>query len=347
MYGASAFSYNSGMMMSSLFLSAALAATVPASPGEKAAHLFFERLLSERARSEIFDETVNAFRTHYDDVHPRVDGKLYGYWQGEYWGKAMLSHSAYARLTGDAAEKAFVQKRAQELVLSFQREDGYLATYADADFVTNFCWNVWSRKYTMWALVEASDLTGDKRLLEAARKMAVHLDGQLKRLGLTIAETGFFSGIPSMSILKPLLLVYQRTGEPAALSLAKSIVAENDRADGRCPNLIANAFTDKPVHCGLLRKSGTLRLQHPQWIDGAVWFAFDLFWQYGLWRDGRDLLEYRPQHPGIVLLRCAERRKRSVLGLSQNGSCESGGLQRRHHQLEQLAPVHKRRAEAG
>ena len=224
------------------------AGQIQASPGEKAVGLFRSRLLSERARGEIFDETVNAFRTHYDDVHPPANGKLNGYWQGEYWGKAMLSHCAYARLTGDADERAFAQRRALELVEGFQRGDGYLATYSDADFVTGYCWNIWGRKYTMWGLVEAYDLTGDASILEAARKMAVHLDGQLGRLGLSLGETGFFSGIPSMSILKPLLLVYMRTGEPAALSLARAVVAENDRSDGRCPNLIANAFSDAPVH---------------------------------------------------------------------------------------------------
>ena len=222
--------------------------TVAFSPVEKACNLFDARLLSDRARGEIFEEALNAFRTHFDDVHPQGKAGRMGWWQGEYWGKGMLSHCAYARATGDEDEKAFILKRALELVSTFQRADGYLATYEDADFVKGWNWNVWSRKYTLWALIEAYDLTGDERLLAAARKMVVHLDGQLKRLGLTFGDTGCFCGLPSMSILKPLLLLYRRTGEPTALALARQIVAENDREDGRCPNLIANAFSDRPVH---------------------------------------------------------------------------------------------------
>ena len=217
--------------------------------GAKAARLFEHRLTGERARTDVFDETVNAFRTRYDDLHPTPEGTAKsGYWQGEYWGKGMLSHCAHARYTGSAAEKEFIRRKALELVAGFQKPDGYLATYDDPDFIRGWTWNVWGRKYTMWALVEAYDLTKEERLLDAAVKMVGHLDGQLKRLKADLGETGSFAGLPSMSILKPLVLVYERTKCPAALELAKAIVARNDRADGVCPNLIANAFSERPLH---------------------------------------------------------------------------------------------------
>ena len=215
--------------------------------GEKADRLFAARLTSPRARGDVFEETVRAFRTKYDDRHPVPNGKgRTAYWQGEYWGKGMLSHCAYARMTGDGDAIAFIRRKALELVREFQREDGYLATYDDADYVKD-SWNIWGRKYTMWALVEAYDLTGEKELIDAAVKMVRHLDSQLRRLGLRLSETGCFAGLPSMSILKPLLLVYERTRDPVALTMAKDIIAENDRKDGACPNLIANAFSDKPL----------------------------------------------------------------------------------------------------
>lgn len=218
--------------------------------GEKADRLFESRLLSAKARGDVFEETVNAFRTRYDDTHEDPPGarRRSGYWQGEYWGKAMLSHCAYARYSGDEGERAFIHEKAVQLVEGFQREDGYLGTYADADFIVGNNWNIWSRKYTMWALVEAYDITRDGRLLAAARAMAVHLNRQLKAKKVAIGETGCFAGLPSMSILKPLLMVYRRTGDGDARELIEHIVAENDRADGRCPNLVANAFTGGPVH---------------------------------------------------------------------------------------------------
>ena len=49
--------------------------------------LVHERFMSETARTVIYDEAENAFRTHYDDLH--TEGM--GWWQGEYWGKTMLS----------------------------------------------------------------------------------------------------------------------------------------------------------------------------------------------------------------------------------------------------------------
>ncbi|MBQ2630464.1 MAG: glycoside hydrolase family 127 protein [Kiritimatiellae bacterium] len=218
--------------------------------GEKARRLFENRLLSPKARGDVFEETVRAFATNYDDRHPDPPGakRHNGVWQGEYWGKTMLSHCAYARCTGDAEERDFIHRSALRLVESFQRADGYLGTYADADFIRGWNWNLWGRKYTMWALVEAYDLTNDARLLDAARKMAVHIGGQLKAQKVSIGETGCFAGLPSMSLLKPLVMLHRRTGSSEVRDLAEHILADNDRADGRCPNLVANAFTDKPLH---------------------------------------------------------------------------------------------------
>ena len=233
-----------------LALSAAEGTALEGAVGAKADKLFSERLLCPKARGDIFEETVNAFATRMDDLHPYPQGVTnhYGWWQGEYWGKMMLSHCGYARYSGDASERDFVHEKARELVRRFQRPDGYLSTYDDEDHVFGFNWNVWSRKYTMWALVEAYDLTGDASLLEAAARMADHLAAQMKRLGVTLSQTGYFAGLPSMSILKPVVMLAERTGERRFMDLARGIVQDNDRSDGRMPNLIANAFSGKPVH---------------------------------------------------------------------------------------------------
>ena len=217
--------------------------------GAKADALFNERMLCSKAQGDIFEETVNAFATRYDDLHIASNAvKRSGWWQGEYWGKTMLGYCGYARYSGDAKIRRFVHEKALALVRRFQRKDGYLATYDDADFITGSTWNIWGRKYTMWALLESYDLTGDKELLTAAVRMADHLIGQLERLGKRLSETGTFVGLPSMSILKPMVMLSERTGERRFLDFARSIVEDNDRADGRMPNLIANAFSGKPVH---------------------------------------------------------------------------------------------------
>lgn len=243
------------LFLSQQFTAAAAPATgrIVSKPGgytaAKAGLLFHERLLSWKARGDIFEETVNAFRTHMDDIHTMPEGQIYyGYWQGEYWGKTMLSRCAYQRLTGDKKELGFIREKALQLVNEFQREDGYLGTYSNADFIGAESWNIWGRKYTMWALVEAYDLTGEKKLLDAALKKVRHLENQLARLKMTFGDTGCFIGMPSMSILNPVILLYERTGDKTCRRLADAIVAENDRADGRRPNIVANAFGDKAIH---------------------------------------------------------------------------------------------------
>ena len=60
--------------------------------------------------------------------------------------------------------------------------------------------------------MEAYDLTGDKALLDAAARIVDHLAAQLQRLGVPLANTGYFSGLPSMSILKPVVMLAEHTG---------------------------------------------------------------------------------------------------------------------------------------
>jgi len=217
--------------------------------GRRADSVIAARLVGEKAKGAVFDETERAFETCYDDVHePPPNGESLGFWQGEYWGKTVLSSVGAARYANDAAFKTFLEQKALRLIRGHQRPNGYLATYTNEDFVVGWNWNIWGRKYTMWALVEVYRLTGNREILRAAGRMADHLIAQIDRLGVSLADTGCFRGLPSMSILKPVVLLYEETKEPRYLAFARSIVAENDRPDGRVPNLIANAFGDRPVH---------------------------------------------------------------------------------------------------
>ena len=115
-----------------------------------------ERVLSWRAKGEYYDEAVNAFRTHYDDN---------GSWQGEYWGKTVLGAVATATLRRDRDLGEWIVRKAAAFVDEFQRPDGYICSYSDENAIgpnpdgsERFCWNLWSRKYTLWAILEASRL---------------------------------------------------------------------------------------------------------------------------------------------------------------------------------------------
>ena len=223
-----------------------------------------ERVFGAEAKGRIYEETVDAFRTHYDDTRtPEQDaankwmiGK--GLWQGEYWGKTMLSAAVTAEHYGDAALKAWLKEKALAFVKEFQRPDGYLGSYRDPYFIGGpdpshpgreiFCWNLWGRKYTMWALLEIARITDSPELLASAAKVMDQWIVQLKEKGVRIENTGYFAGLPSMSVLKPLLLLQRATGRREYLDYADSIVAAWEREGNPAPNLVANAFGDRLVH---------------------------------------------------------------------------------------------------
>ena len=213
------------------------------------------RALSDWARGPMYDEAENAFRTHWDD-DPR-GGQGWG-WQNEYWGKTMLCFAGAASYRRDPALAAWAIDKAHAFVRAFQRPNGYLSTYANEDLLRrnpdgpdprdNACFNVWGRKYTLWALVELSRMAGgDAECLAAAERMADHLAAQLKRLGLTLDRTGTWHGVSSMSILRPLLELHRLTGGAGALALAESVVRAAFDDSGSPAAMLRDALRPEPI----------------------------------------------------------------------------------------------------
>lgn len=227
-----------------------LAAHLGGYPGEKLDTLLKERVFSDFARGACYEETVNAFRTHYDDVHPQYDWHAVssGTWQCEYWGKTTIGLVGAARYTGDAKLKAFVADRTRAFVKEFQHADGYLSTYKDKTFLAErggMTWNLWGMKYTLWGLLEVHELTGDAFFLDAAAKL---MDWQIDAVHsrqLCIRDLGSFDGLPVMSVLKPLMVLYGKRSEPRYLAYAREIVDNWRRSDGKSPNLVSNGLTGR------------------------------------------------------------------------------------------------------
>ena len=217
--------------------------------GESADACIRARAYSDWARGAMYEECVNAFRTHWDD---RVG------WQNEYWGKTMLCYAGAAMYTGDPALKAWIVEKTHAFLKEFQKPNGYLSTYSKEDFLRNhpedpdakkhWCFNIWGRKYTFWALIDIYRATGDKAALDGAVKMADHLIAQLKRLGLTLDKTGAWNGISSMSILRPVLELYHITGNPAYLALCKDIVRAMDAEPANPGRIIRDAFRKEKIY---------------------------------------------------------------------------------------------------
>lgn len=213
--------------------------------GDRAKELLEGRVFSAFARVDAMDECVRAFETHEDDA--TVAGKRHSWWQGEYWGKTMLGHTGAWRYTGRDDVRDYVRRQVARLVSVHQRPDGYLGTYADERFVTR-SWNLWGRKYTLWALVEAFEATGDRTALVAAEKSLDQMIAMLKDMKLSVRESGCFNGLPTASVLSPVVRLCRHVPKAAYRAFMDEIVADWDRADGAAPNLIANAFGGKPVH---------------------------------------------------------------------------------------------------
>lgn len=212
---------------------------------------FRERVLSDFARNVIYQETEDAFRNQIDD-----EAGIYGIWQGEYWGKWIISAVRVSRYYHDDELKAFVKKAAYNL-MEFQREDGYLGTYKDSamvypanpevtkavlGWVCDWNWNIWCRKYTLWGMIEVYQLTHDEKILNCATRMADQLITELKEKNINILHTGTFSGVASCSIMKPMLILYRITEDEKYLNFCLEIA---DGWEKEKPGLIVNSLADK------------------------------------------------------------------------------------------------------
>lgn len=218
-----------------------------------------ERIVSDYARKEIWGEARNAFAHPDDDVF----NNGIGMWKGEFWGKLMISACRVAAYLHDDGLKEFLHQEALRLI-AYQQEDGYLGTYVDKEYVTPLpveearrrvkwpCpwnWNLWCRKYTLWGLMSAYRLTGDRRLLVAADRAMTQQIEMLRRRDLKLCDTGTSTmhGLPPCSILKPLLWLYQDTGKGLFLDYAKEIVGSFDDSSCRAVQFRAKLATGKPM----------------------------------------------------------------------------------------------------
>ena len=215
-----------------------------------------KRIIDMQMRDAVFSEARRAFVNRDDDECP-WDGQ----WRGEFWGKSMICAARASDYFDNMELKRWIVEECRRL-LGTADGDGYLGSYSvmtncitSPDVVaahkgqcTN--WNLWNRKYVIWGLFAAFKATGDRSLLSAASAQMEHLIDMVRQYGIPLDETGHYTlnGMPSMSILKPLLMIYNETGNEKLLRFAETIVNGWDRVDGRPPNFLRNAGTDIPLH---------------------------------------------------------------------------------------------------
>ena len=217
---------------------------------------FSKRVTSDYARDVILAECEEQFSLRNDDE------TVVGWWRGEFWGKFVISACRVARYEHDEKLKKTLLESALKLI-STADEDGYIGTYRDktnffaADrektkaimgWSCNWNWNLWCRKYTLWGMLEIHELTEDRRILDAAAKFADQYISMLEEMNVRPGATGTFNGLPTCSIMKPMLILYRITENERYLNFSLKIADDWERDDGHIPNLISNALSMRPVH---------------------------------------------------------------------------------------------------
>jgi len=160
-----------------------------------------------------------------------------GGWRTEFWGKFMHAAAPFARCTDDPKLRQMIE-RSTDVVRASQLADGYIGSYPEGER-SDRGWDVWGNKYTLLGLIHHYDLTGDKRSLEAAKRLCDYLIGRFGPGKRPIVTTGCWRGLASGSVLEPVVWLYKRTDEKRYLDFAKTIVEALDTDDG--PRLIKEA----------------------------------------------------------------------------------------------------------
>ncbi len=189
-------------------------------------------VIAERIMAQDVDHLIEPFR-HKDETR---------LWQSEFWGKWIQSAIAAYNYNHDPELLATINNAVSGL-LATQMPNGYIGNYSDEAALQQ--WDIWGRKYTLLGLLSYYDLTGDKNTLKASCRLADHLLAQVGPGKANIVMTGNYRGMPSSSILEPMVYLYRRTGDKRYLDFSKYIVEQWETPDG--PKLISSALSGIPV----------------------------------------------------------------------------------------------------
>ena len=197
-----------------------------------------------RVKAQDVDHLVEPFRHKEETLR----------WQSEFWGKWIQGAISSYRYDKDP-ELYKIIKNGAESLMETQLPNGYIGNYSEEAQLNQ--WDIWGRKYTALGLIAYYDLSGDRKALDAACRVIDHLMTQVGPGKVNIVTTGNYIGMPSSSVLEPVMYLYNRTRQDKYLDFAKYIVKQWETPEG--PRLISKAIADIPV-------AG--RFPHPK-----VWFS--------------------------------------------------------------------------
>jgi len=167
-------------------------------------------------------------------------------WIGEHVGKWL--HAATLALENkpnDTTLAKKIQQIANDL-MDCQMDDGYLGTYTMNNRwrpPDKTGWDVWVHKYVLIGLLSYYRCTGDERALETCQQVGdllIETFGDDKR---DILKSGTHEGMAATSILEPMSLLYQYTGEKKYRQFCQYII---HRADAG-PKILTNIEKTRTV----------------------------------------------------------------------------------------------------
>lgn len=165
-------------------------------------------------------------------------------WQTEFWGKWMQSAVPFWTYARSPVLRAAIDASVTN-ILSTQLADGYIGNYR-AGCRCGAGWDVWGMKYTMLGLIHDFDGTGNRAALDAACRLADYLASQVGPGRRDLYKTGSYRGMPSCSVLEPIVGLYVRTGRKPYLDFATYVFSQlEDPADGA--KLISRALAGVDV----------------------------------------------------------------------------------------------------
>lgn len=142
---------------------------------------------------------------------------------GEFFGKWSTAAALSLRYLPNQVLLVKMEKAVGEFIKT-QSSDGYITTYKKGDEFK--MWDVWNQKYVLLGLIAQYDLLGNKEYLNAAIESSTHLINSLGPGKVPLEEYGHpvHKGGCNYSILEPIVLIYQRTGDKKYLDFANEIV---------------------------------------------------------------------------------------------------------------------------
>ena len=171
-------------------------------------------------------------------------------WRGEYWGKLMRGACMVYKYTRDEELYNTLEETVYDMLGNVE-DSGRISTYAGNPEFTG--WDMWCRKYVLLGFLHFHEICIDSELKnKVTSAMQGHLDYIMAHIGegkTNICDTSpVWQGVNSSSILEPVVMLYNITGEDRYMDFADHIVNSGGAKEY---NIFETAYENKlkPHEC--------------------------------------------------------------------------------------------------